>query len=228
MANPLYLAMTAAEFSRCPIPSAPIAWMACHFSPYSQGLSNLPTALPPGSLVTVNDQYPPQGHDAGLIAAQLGELTEKLQLQGILLDFQRPGIQEIADMAEALIQALPCPVAVSHHYAIELDSPVFLPPPPLRTPPSSHFAPWQGREVWMEVFDQWESAVVTKENCTFQEEIHQDIPELPHFDEELHCHYGLSLHEDRAVFHLHRDLEDLMALPFPIHAFVGLYQDYGR
>ncbi len=228
MANPLYLAMTAAEFSRVPVPSSPIAWMACHFSPSSQGLSNLPTSLPPGSLLMVNDRYPPQGHDAGLMVAQLGELAENLQIQGLVLDFQRPDIQELAAIAKALVHALSCPVAVSHHYAKELDCPVFLPPPPLRIAPPKYFAPWKGRQIFLEVFDQWEAAAVTEDTCTFQEEMPQAISNFPHFDEELCCHYGVSLLDDRAIFHLHRGLDELMALSCPIHAFLGLYQEYGK
>ena len=37
-----FLAMTAAEIRANPDISSPIGWMACHFSPYGTGLSNLP------------------------------------------------------------------------------------------------------------------------------------------------------------------------------------------
>ena len=43
-----FLAMTAAEIQGTETLPPKTAWMACHFSPYSTGLSNLPKALPPG------------------------------------------------------------------------------------------------------------------------------------------------------------------------------------
>ena len=51
MAIAQYLAMTAAEMIGSTFLPQKAAWMACHFSPYSTGLCNLPSALPPGSLL---------------------------------------------------------------------------------------------------------------------------------------------------------------------------------
>ena len=48
MAIGRYFAMTAAEIRGCSALPAGIAWMACHFSPYGTGLSNLPPELPEG------------------------------------------------------------------------------------------------------------------------------------------------------------------------------------
>ena len=51
MAITPFLAMTAAEIEHStPLPPN-VAWMACHFSPYGAGLSNLPKNLPAGSLL---------------------------------------------------------------------------------------------------------------------------------------------------------------------------------
>ena len=47
MAITPFLAMTAAEFRKKEDLPDKIAWMACHFSPYGLGLSNLPQRLPP-------------------------------------------------------------------------------------------------------------------------------------------------------------------------------------
>ena len=80
MAIPLYLAMTAREFRICKTVPANMAWMACHFSPYGTGLSNLPTSLPPGSMIILNDRTPICGHDPELIAAQLKELLKSCML----------------------------------------------------------------------------------------------------------------------------------------------------
>ena len=42
MAIRQYLAMTAAEMTQAGSLPRHAAWMACHFSPYSTGLTNLP------------------------------------------------------------------------------------------------------------------------------------------------------------------------------------------
>ena len=88
-----FLAMTAAEIQGTETLPPKTAWMACHFSPYSTGLSNLPKALPPGSMVILDDITPIHGHDAEAIAAQLRSRLEEIECSGVLLDFQRPGNQ---------------------------------------------------------------------------------------------------------------------------------------
>ena len=91
MAIAPFLAMTAAEICACPVLPPKIAWMACHFSPYGLGLSNLPKTLPPGSLLMVDDITPPHKHDPALIGKQLHSCVEALQCSAVLLDFQRIG-----------------------------------------------------------------------------------------------------------------------------------------
>ena len=51
MAMDVFLAMTAAEICGNRNLPANLGWMACHFSPYGTGLSNLPKQLPPSSLL---------------------------------------------------------------------------------------------------------------------------------------------------------------------------------
>ena len=76
MTLPMHLAMTAAELACCDsLPSHP-AWMACHFSPYGTGLSNLPEHLPEGALLILNDRTPVFGHDPQVICAQLHQIYE--------------------------------------------------------------------------------------------------------------------------------------------------------
>jgi hypothetical protein len=90
MEIPLYLAMTAAEFSSCdPLPQHP-AWMSCRFSSSGNGLCNLPPILPEGTLLIIDDQTPPAGHDAFLVRRQLEEILNSHLCAGLLLDFQRP------------------------------------------------------------------------------------------------------------------------------------------
>ena len=69
MVLPMNLAMTAAEMSSAaPLPEK-IAWMACHFSAYSLGITNIPASLPKGAMLILNDRFPCQGHSPGLTAS---------------------------------------------------------------------------------------------------------------------------------------------------------------
>ena len=113
----LYLAMTAAEISACDTLPDMLAYMACHFSPYSTGLSNIPGSLPPESVLILNDRTPICGHDPKLITYQLTQALDELQCKGLLLDFQRPGCEESAVLAKQLINEVPCPVGLSAAYA---------------------------------------------------------------------------------------------------------------
>lgn len=232
MALPCYLAMTAAEFATAETLPERIAWMACHFSSYGLGLSNAPQQLPAGSMVILNDRTPIHGHDPALIAQQLTELLETLHPSRLLLDLQRPDVQETAAIAHALVNALPCPVGITQHYARELDCPVFLPPPPLHMPLQTHLAPWKGREIWLELALEAETITVTAEGA-------QTVPaallplDAPTFEDHLlHCRYHTAVTEDRAVFSLLRDKDHLPGLleeaeKLGVTQAVGLYQQLG-
>ena len=126
-----YLAMTAAEFSSAETLPQHVAWMACHFSCYGAGISNLPTQLPPKSIVIVNDRTPISGHDPQMIAGQLRELIEAFDVHAVLLDFQRPDVAQTQELVNHLVDNLPCPVGVTQYYLKGHDNPVFLPPVPL-------------------------------------------------------------------------------------------------
>lgn len=232
MALPCYLAMTAAEFGAAETLPERIAWMACHFSSYGLGLSNLPQQLPAGSMVILNDRTPPHGHDPALIAQQLSELLEALHPSCILLDLQRPDVQETALIAHSLAKALPCPVGITQQYAKELDCPVFLPPPPLHVPLQTHLAPWKGREIWLELAPETETITVTAEGAQTEPTAPLPLHE-PVFEESLlHCRYHTAVTADRAAFALQRDKEHLSGLLEEAEALgvtqaVGLYQQLG-
>lgn len=226
MGNPIHLAMTAAEFALCRKSAEKIAWMACHFSPYGAGLSNIPRELPPESILIINDRIEPTCHDADLVALDTCEAVEKLQCSAVLLDFQRPDSSLTAQIAAVITAKLPCPVAVSHHYAKELPCAVFLPPPPLRCDLTEYFAPWQNRNIWLEVYEQWESVTVTEDSVFEVRDNQPNVRELPFWDEFMRCRYKLEVHNDRAVFTLHRGLEELLALPCSASNYIGLFQEY--
>lgn len=233
MALPLYLAMTAAEFTRARrLPTHP-AWMACHFSPYGAGLCNLPERLPKGAMVLVNDRTPIHGHDPRVIAGQVRQLTLSLSPGCVLLDFQRPGEAETAAVVKAILESSACPVGVSAPYARGLSCPVFLPPPPLHCPLELHLAPWDGRELWLEVFYDTEELVVTPQGTAAAPAL-AEFPERPAFrDAALRCHYQILRQPSALRFRLWRTGEDLAALLVQGEAMgavmaVGLYQEFQR
>ncbi|MBE6975228.1 MAG: hypothetical protein E7436_07040 [Ruminococcaceae bacterium] len=224
----LYLAMTAGEFHSCRELPEKIAWMACHFSPYGTGLTNLPRKLPAGSLLILNDRTPVHGHDAGLIRETLAEVVEEQNCGGLLLDLQRPGCAEAAEVVRALVD-LPCPVAVSAPYALE-DGAVFLPPVPMLTPLETYLEPWRGRTIWLDLAPETTAVTVTESGTTIQPHPGRDLPPMPHRDDELRLHYGLELSPEAARFTLRRtraDLEDLLekGKAHGVTTAVGLYQE---
>lgn len=225
-----YLAMTAAEIHASATLPEKLAWMACHFSPYGTGLSNLPGHLPENSLLILNDRTPVHGHDPERILAELTEAVEKFSCAGVLLDLQRPGSQEAAAIAKRLL-TLPCPVAVSESYAGDLDCPIFLPPVPLRIPLAEYLAPWQGREIWLDAAPGGERITVTAQGAAVLPETVTEP--LPFRDEELLCHYRLELNPNAAVFTLSRtrdDLRDLLGATkkYGVTTAVALWQEFAR
>ena len=231
MAITPFLAMTAAEILANRKLPEKLAWMACHFSPYGLGLSNLPRSLPPGSLLMVDDITPIRGHDPGIIRDQLCACAESLRCRGILLDFQRPHVEEAAVLVQALAEGLPCPLAVSHFYADLCTCAVCLPPVPPSEPPEAYFSPWKGRELWLEISTGAETIAVT-ETGTVVRSMSAPVPlDTDFFDETLLCHYRQEVREDTVVFTLYRTMEDtaLLTKKAKNHGVinaVSLYQEF--
>ena len=230
MALPLYLALTAAEFQNCSQLPERAAWMACHYSPYSPGLSNCPGQLPEGGMLILNDRTPAQGHDPERILRQLRDLWNSLHYKYMLLDFQRPDSPENAAVAKAISAALPCPVGVSALYAGKLDCPVFLPPVPHHIPLQEYLAPWKDREIWLEAALDAEVITVTESGSICAPLPRAGQPADGLTDPLLHCHYQIHPQEDRIDFTLCRTQEDLRALLREAEAFgitlaAGLWQE---
>ena len=231
MAIDCYLAMTASEIVSAPSLPRKLGYMACHFSPYSTGLSNLPRQLPPGSMLLLTDRTPIHGHDPELIGDQLSDCVKANRCHSVLLDFQLGEREEAAQLVHYLTGALPCPVAVSQPYAYESHCPVLLPPVPLDTPPADYFAPWKGREIWLEAaLDSLSIAVTSTGAVSSPMAAGNEL--LPHHDDRLHCHYRIEVSPERAVFTLRRSLEDLGGLleeaeSLGVSLAVGLYQELG-
>ena len=229
MGLPLYLAMTAAEMlENGPLPPR-FAYMACHFSPYGTGLTNLPDWLPENSMLILNDRTPIRGHDPALICDQLAERIEILHCSSLLLDLQRPDCEESAVLARKLISALPCPVGLSVVYADVGSCPLFLPSPPLDVPLAAYLAPWQGREVWLEAVLDGLQLDLTPSGCA--------AASIPYpalsggfYDEALYCHYRIQTEPSAAHFTLYRAREDLDLLlaeaeMLGVTTAIGLWQE---
>lgn len=230
MVFPGYLAMTDYELQHCAALPCSVAWMACYFSAYGWGLSNIPNTLPKNSLILLTDQVPPQGHDPDMVAQQLSHAAKTLDARGIILDFQREYTPECLQIAQAIRKKLPCPVAITPTYAKDWDGPVFLPPIPPEHSVKKHLTPWENREIWLEADNQGSILTVDHAGCT-KEVLTEPLEEPIFYDESLCCHYHITLHSDRAEFYLMRTDEDLCNLlrnaeASGVSLCVGLYQQF--
>ncbi len=230
MGLPVYLAMTAAEFSACNAPVKNFGYLACHFSAGGTGLSGCPDALPPDAMLVLDDRNPMADHDPERILEQLHDMVQSLRPACLLLDFQRPGSTQAAALAEKINRELSCPVGVSHFYAAYTDGPVLLPPVPPDVPLEKHLAPWKNRQLWLEAALTQQTVTVTGAGAAVAELPAGAIPDSPLADPALCCHYTLRVTETSAVFHLFRTGEDLhrlleQAQSHGVCQGVGLYQE---
>lgn len=211
MGLPLYLAMTEAEIRGSTRVPSDLAYMACHFSPYSTGLSNCPGYLPEGSLLILNDRTPISGHDPVRIAQELCMAAGKFSCRGILIDFQRPEEEQLHDVVRHICRNAPCRVGVSHLYALEADCAVFLPPVPPDTVLDDYFASWNGREIWLDISPEG-TVISLNENGSRTEPLPLALcPDSGFTEPNLHCHYRIETDRE-ARFTLFRTQEDLLDL----------------
>lgn len=226
-----YLAMTAAEFQHCNAFPENIAWMACHFSPYSTGLSNFPEGLPENSVLILNDVIPIHRHDPEYIKEQLNQCLNKYNCTALLLDFQRTLNAESEQLIQTLLEGLPCPAVVSEPAAGGFSCPVLLSPCPPDKPLAEHLKPWEGRDTWLEIVQETEIITVgyTGSHCHIEPSVYSD--ECSHIDEALHCRYTVKHMPSQVEFHLWRTPEDLTQLLIDAETLgvtnaVGLYQQF--
>lgn len=226
MAIPLYLAMTAGEFQSAQTLPSHAAWMSCQFSSAGKGLSNFPRQLPTGSVLILDDRFPPDEHDPQYIKAQLEDTLPALNCCGLLLDFQRPKNIQTAQIAKTL-RSLSFPVCVSAAYVQDMDSPVFLPPCPVTEPLERYLSPWVGREIWLEISTGAICARINRNGCRI-DETSESV--FPHADASLYCHYRIETMPGELRFHILRTEEDQKALMtqaehFGVTKAIGLYQE---
>lgn len=233
MAIKAYLAMTGAEFENASLLPPRVGWMACHFSPYTTGLSNLPETFPEGSVLMVNDVTPIHNHDPKTIAEQLTQCVQQFRCSAVLLDFQRLPNEECTVLAAHLLEALPCPTVMPEVLGKEFNCPVFLPPCPLHRPLQQHIQPWKDREIWLETALERTKLTLNKSGITSEPMIH--IPEQSSVfeDTNLHCHYSIHEETQEVHFHLWRTIEDHSAFlqqaqDLGIKNTIGLYQEFQK
>ena len=228
MAIRQYLAMTAAEMAMVPsLPPGP-AWMACHFSPYSTGLTNLPGKLPPGCLLILNDRTPIHGHDPQRIGQELEQVLRRFGCTGLLVDFQNPPNEESLALSEYLSQNLNVPMAFPPEYGVQTQA-AFLPLVPTDCSLSNYLQKWASREIWLEAALEGQNITLTQQGAAYGINHRQDFPHI-HADEKLHCHYSIEEQEASLVFHTWRTPEDLAQLleeaeQHGITRSIGLYQE---
>lgn len=231
MAFVQYLAMTAAEMmGSAPLPEK-TAWMACHFSPYSTGLCNLPATLPPGSLLILNDRTPIHGHDAARVCRELSEALDGLHCAGLLVDFQNPPCGESLALANYLAGHLDFPMGITPEYACGAAA-IFAPAVPTDTPVSVYLRQWTGRTLWLEAALEGQTILLHQNGAEFRSGS-CPIGGASHEDTRLHCHYAIEETPDSFIFRTWRTRADLAALLEEAHQIgvqlsVGLYQELGN
>ena len=225
-----YLAMTEAEIRSATSLPRHLAYMACHFSPYGMGLTNIPKQLPPGSILIVNDRVPVFHHNSELILRQLTAAVQKLNVFGVLLDFQICDVPLTTQIVKTLADSLPCPVAVSPAYGEALSCPIFSAPalhqrfcdfPPIK----------KGRSLWLDTYQETALYKVTPNGCTTGKSAR--ISGNSFLDETLQCRYAFSVEKDGAVFTLSRQASEMtgylqVAQQAGVSVAVGLYQQFSH
>lgn len=221
-----FLAMTSAEFDAAPSLPEKVAWMACHFSPYGIGLSNLPTRLPEGSLLILNDRTPMAGQEPDRILHQLRQCIDRFRCSGVLLDWQRTQDPRLKELTALLQKELPCPVAAPPEMGAA--DPVFIPPIPPDRNPEEYLSHWDGRTIWLETALDGTELLLTEQSAVYTSR-HSAV-DLPLADEALCCHYRIRQEQDGVRFTLGRTEADLEALlnraaKCGVVQAVGLYQE---
>ena len=233
MVLPLNLAMTSSEIASAGAIPERVAWMACHFCPHTEGITNIPEKLPERTMLILTDRESCNGHNPDLVAQQLLEAVQQLHCESVLLDFQRPWSSESDTMVKAIINVLPCPTAVTETFAGDLFCPVFLPPCPLHIPLATRSRFWEGREIWLEAALCQEKITVTRDSTTFTPIFPPQQLAGGFYDKKLHCRYHTSIAADRITFTLFDTYETLASKLKIAHSLgvtraVGLYQELGR
>lgn len=227
MKTMLYLAMTAPELSQFHNPAG-CAYMACHFSPYGQGLSGLPDSLAENSMIILNDRIPFLHHNCPLIAAQLNSLP----CDSLLLDFENMESDAANELIHEILSTVKVPVGVSAKYASAHSCAVFVGPMDADCDPFAAIRHWNNREIWLDLSPGCVCCRVTAQGCNRMKEAFPPRAGM-HHDSKLFCHYSIELKDAEAIFHLHREWDDARGIveegkSIGITRGIGLFQEWHR
>ena len=228
MGIPHYLAMTALEIAGCARLPKHLAWMGCRFGP--EGLLGLPEDLPPGSLLILDDQVPMEVLPSPEATEALAKVLARFSCRGLILDFQRPGIDAQRALAASLPGRLPCPVAAPPEYATK-DCALFLPPVPAEETIEDYLAPWAGREIWLDTTPAERTLHLTQTGCAAADAALPDWSD-GFYDVALCCIYRIQKTDDGFLFRLSRNRRCTQALlergaKLGVTLAVGLWQEFG-
>ena len=225
MAIQTILAMTAEEIRNAPSAFPGGCIFGCHFSATSQDLVGLPSSLPQGWGLILDDRNP-------IIQPDLPGLLQQLSRPEpayIILDFQRPATPNALGLAKE-IAALPCPAAMPPAYGEHLRCPLFLPPIPPHISAEEYLQPWLHRDIWLELALDAVELSVTAEGSQVKSFPHVAVTDNAHVDSMLHCHYKISHLHDALQFYCYRtedDVRQLLQSPLPANVKygVGFFQE---
>ena len=194
------------------------------FCPFEE--NGIPESLPAGCLPVLTDRTPFAQGNARHIIDRLSAIASGSP--AVLLDFQRKGQMGLREFVQKLRSSLSCPVAAPPEYAGPA-GPVFLPPIPPDVMPEEALAPWQGRQIWLDLAPSAQKLTLTAAGCSSSDTAEVGTGGFP--DAALFCHYRLeTIQEDRVQFTLWRTGEDLSALTarlpeLGVCGCVGLYPE---
>lgn len=225
-----YPAMTPEEIAQRQTRPEHYAWMAAHFDPRGNGLTDLPEKMPADGILILNDKIPYTGHSSEKICRTMMDCLNRWKLQGILLDFERPVSEQLREVVKNLVTSLPCPTVCGQ----ALDIPGLVPlisMPELTQPSEEYFTGHKG--AWLEVRKQAAIYRVDQDGCSIVQtsEPTKNTPEVM-FDSALCAHYQAAPGPDSVEFILWRDREDRKKImeigqAAGIEIMVGLYQELG-
>ena len=218
--------MTEAEIRNSPLLPPNTARMGCHFSPTGPGLSQLPSSLPRGGMLILDDREPFQNHTPAQIAQELKDTLDRLGCDSLLLDFERPPTPQTQKLGALLAQVLPCPVGMPPAYGVGIP---FLSPCPLHIPLEDYLRPFQGREIWLEWMVQAQTITVTPQGTALGPA--KDKPDRGWYDQHLQCMAAMDTTPEGVIFTLFDTPDTLekkmtQAQKLGVTRRIGLYQDF--
>ncbi len=235
MSIPMFLALTAEEFSQNPsLPCRP-AWMSVHFSSKGPGLSNLPPQLPPGSMIILDDHIPWKDHSIESICKDLTEALLRAGVYGLLLDFERQPTEETTLLARAVTECckeLGVTLGAPANYIFDEDTALFVSPLPCNIPAESLKSQ---RKLWLDISPVCHCIKMSKDKAwespaTYPPRSKTEKHEI-HWDDTLLCSYFTESDDDTLKITLFRDTEDAWRLlkrldPARVQLALGLWRDF--